>query len=64
MSQKKFSLIAGVIFLIVAVVHALRAILGWQAIIGGWTIPMWLSWPAVVIAGYLAYKGLKHSKQP
>jgi len=48
MSQKDFSLIAGVIFLIVAVFHAVRLIMGWPARIAGWDVPMWISWPALI----------------
>ena len=61
MSQKTFSLVAGLIFLVVAVGHALRLGLGWHVTVGGWTVPMWVSWVAFVAAGFLAYKGLRLS---
>lgn len=48
-----------VIFLIIAVLHLMRVVLGWYAEIGGWTVPFWLSWVAVIIAGFLAYVGFK-----
>jgi len=35
---------------------------GWPADIGGFVVPMWLSWVAVPLAGYLAYHGLKIKK--
>jgi hypothetical protein len=57
MNQRSFSLLAGIIFIIIALLHLLRIIYGWEAVIAGWTVPMWLSWAALVIAGYLGYEG-------
>ena len=59
MNRKTFTLTAGVVFSLVAVLHALRLLLGWEAVIGGWYVPMWLSWPALALAGYLAFTALK-----
>ena len=59
MSQKTFSTVVGVIFAVIAVLHLLRAVLGWQAVIGSFTIPMWLSWVAVVVSAFLAYSAFK-----
>jgi hypothetical protein len=39
MSQKAFSLVAVVIFLLVAVAHLLRLLLRWSVILNGWTVP-------------------------
>jgi hypothetical protein len=58
MDQKTFVLLAGVIFAIVAVCHLLRILMGWPIVIDTWTVPMWLSWIALVIAGGLSYFGL------
>ena len=60
--QKNYLLVTAVIFLIIAVLHLLRIVLGWHAEIGGWTVPMWLSWIAVLVAGFLSYSGFKFSK--
>lgn len=62
MNQKSFSLTVGVIFLLIASLHALRLLLGWTAVIGGWTVPGWLSWLTLIVAGYLSYQGFKLSK--
>jgi len=59
LSKNTFALLAGAIFLIVAVAHALRLIFKWQVIVAGWHVPMWVSAVAVVIAAYLAYEGLR-----
>ena len=59
MNQKTFVATAGVVFSLVAVLHALRLLLKWDAVIGGWSVPMWLSWVALALAGYLAYTAFK-----
>jgi hypothetical protein len=63
MNQKSFSLIAGLIFTIIALLHLLRIVYGWTAVIGGWIVPGWISWLALVIAGSLGYVGLRLSKR-
>jgi len=59
MSQKAFSLVAGLIFLLIAVAHVLRLLLRWSVILNGWTVPMWVSAIALVVAGFLAFEGLR-----
>ena len=59
MNQKTFVVTAGVVFSLVAALHALRLLLGWDAAIGGWLVPMWLSWLALAVSGYLAYTAFK-----
>lgn len=62
MKQRNFSLVTGVIFAIIFILHLFRIILAWQAEIAGWTVPIWLSWIALIVSGYLAYTGLRLSK--
>jgi hypothetical protein len=63
MDAKTFSLVAGVIFAVVALFHLLRIFLEWTVIIGDWPIPMWVSWIALVVAGGLALLGLRLSER-
>ena len=58
MDRKTFTLLAGVIFAIVALLHLLRIYMAWPVVIGDWTVPMWESWIALVVAGGLSYFGL------
>ena len=58
MDQKTFVLLAGVVFAIVALAHLLRIFMDWPIVIDTWTVPMWLSWIALVIAGVLGFFGL------
>lgn len=62
MSHKSFFQVTGVVFGVIALLHLARLVWGWQAEIGGWSVPMWLSVVAVVVAGFLSYQGFKLSK--
>jgi hypothetical protein len=64
MSQKTFSLITSVIFLLIAAGHVLRLAFGWKVTIAGQLIPTWVSWTAFVIAIYLASEGLRLARKP
>jgi hypothetical protein len=47
--------ISGWIFTAVAVLHGLRLVFGWSAVIGSWSFPPWLSVIGLLVAGYLAF---------
>ena len=49
--------VTAALFLVMAIAHLLRIILGWQVGIGGVSMPFWLSWLAVLVAGAFAYFG-------
>ncbi len=55
MNNRTYLKVTGAIFAVIAVLHLLRVINGWEAVIGGWFVPIWFSWAAIIIAGYLAY---------
>lgn len=55
MDQKRFNMLAGVIFAAVALLHALRILMGWPVVIGGWVVPIWVSGIGLVVAGGLSY---------
>jgi hypothetical protein len=61
MSHRAFSLVAGLVFLIVAIAHLCRVLLGWTVLVNGWTVPIWVSVVAVVVAGFLAFEAIKRS---
>jgi hypothetical protein len=63
MSQKTFSLVVGLIFLLIAVMHVLRLALKWEVVLNGWSVPMWVSAVAIVITAYLAFESLKLSRR-
>jgi uncharacterized membrane protein YhaH (DUF805 family) len=55
LNRKTYMTVTATLFLVMAIVHLLRIILGWQVEIGGFSIPFWVSWLAVPVAGALAY---------
>ena len=63
MSHKTFSLTAGAIFLLIALGHLLRVILGAGFVVQNISIPMWVSGMAVVITAYLAYQGFRLARK-
>jgi type VI protein secretion system component VasF len=40
-----------------------RIIFGWSAMLGSWSVPMWLSWAALIVLGALAYFGFSLAMQ-
>jgi hypothetical protein len=61
MTPRIFSLITATLFSLIALLHALRLLGGWQVTVGDIVVPLWVSWVGLVIAGYLAYQGVKLS---
>jgi NO-binding membrane sensor protein with MHYT domain len=59
MSQHVFSLVAGVVFGLIALGHVLRIVFGWSLTIQDVSVPMWASGLAIVVMGYLAYEGFR-----
>jgi len=62
MNRKSYFYITAIVFFVVGLVHLLRIILGWEAAIGGWIVPMWLSWLALIVSAVLAYTGFTHAR--
>jgi hypothetical protein len=62
MTPRSYSLVAGIIFSLVALLHALRLLRGWHVVIGDLSVPASISWLGLVIAGYLAYQGFRLSR--
>jgi hypothetical protein len=63
MSQHAFSLVAAVIFALVALAHIVRMVFGAPFVVYDFPIPMWASGIAVVVAGYLAYEGFRLARK-
>ena len=51
--RSKYAVVSGVVFGVVAVLQAVRALYQWPVQIGGADLPVWGSWVAVVVAGAL-----------
>jgi hypothetical protein len=65
MKQGSFLLVTSSFFALIALLHVLRLIYGWNVTIGEWTVPVWVSAVGFLIAGYLAFQGfLLMRRQP
>lgn len=62
MSAKMYFTVTSVLFFLIFVLHSIRIVLHWEAIIGGGHVPMWASIVGLVISGYLAFSGFKLRK--
>jgi hypothetical protein len=51
---KPFTTISIIVFSIIAFIHLLRLFFGWEVIINGMIIPIWVSVPGFLIAAGLA----------
>jgi hypothetical protein len=64
MTHKTFSLVAGVIFSLIALGHLSRLVFKWSVSLGGWAVPFWISWVALLVFAYLAYEGFRLARKP
>ena len=59
MNQQTFLAVSGIIFGMIVLMHLARILGGWPAHIGTFEAPMWLSWVAVAVAGYLSFSAFR-----
>ena len=55
MGNKPFTIIAAIIFLVMALLHLLRLFVKFQIVLGTHVMPHWLSIVGLVVAGLLAW---------
>ena len=55
MKTKQILQINAAVFAIIALLHLWRSFAEWPAYIGTFMIPVWFSYVAVIVAGWLAY---------
>ena len=58
MSSKLYYSVSGAIFLVVAIVHAIRLVRGWTILVSDWSMPAWFSVLGLAVGGYLAYTAI------
>jgi len=63
MSDHAYALIAGIVFLLVAIAHLLRMVLGTPVVVQGVSIPMWASAIALVVTAFLSYEGFHFARR-
>jgi Mn2+/Fe2+ NRAMP family transporter len=52
-------MLAGIIFTLVALFHLVRIYMDWPVMIADWSVPKWLSWVGLIVAGGLALFGFR-----
>lgn len=60
---RRYYMIVSTLFLIVALLHFVRAINGWDLVLNGYVIPVWISWVVVVLLSYLVVRGLSYNSK-
>lgn len=60
---KTYFVIASVLFLAIALVHALRLMFGWTAAVGSWVVPKWPSWVALIVTLFLGLWSIRLRKR-
>ncbi len=56
-------MIVGCVTGLVSLVHLVRAITGTSIFINDWMFPIWLSWVAVLVAGFVSYMSFKFASR-
>lgn len=60
---KPFTTIGSLVFLVIAFIHLVRLYFGWEVIINGMIIPLWISVPGFLIMSGLALMLWKESRK-
>ena len=55
MDRKPFTRLAVWVFSLISAVHVLRLFFGWEVVVEGRAVPLWVSLPGAVLAGGLAF---------
>jgi len=63
LDKKQFLTLAAVIFGIVALLHLLRSIFSWSLVVENFSVPLYFSYIAVIILGYLSWQMYNLSKK-
>ena len=63
MDKNQSLMLAAVVFGVIALLHLARAILGWEAVIGSFNVPLYFSYIAVIVFGYLSWHMYNASKK-
>lgn len=63
MNSRTYCVVAGSVFALVALLHLWQVITAAPAVLGGWAVPMGVSWAGLGIAGLLSVLGFRASRQ-
>lgn len=62
MKKETYIQLTGSFFALIAILHALRLIFGWEVVLGEWMVPMGVSIGASLAAAYLCYSAFTLKK--
>jgi len=62
--MRRYELVSGIIFTIMAVVQLTRTVLGWPVQVDLFTVPVWLSGVAFLITGGMAIWAFRSGRGP
>jgi len=63
MMERSYVLLAGAVFLVIALAHLLRLAIGATVVVQGVAVPMWASVLALLLMGFLAYEALRLARK-
>lgn len=59
MNSRLYVAVSGSVFAVVAILHLLRVVNGWEVMVGPWSAPMAVSWCGAVVAAALSVWALR-----
>ena len=62
--MRRYELVSGIVFTIIAVAQGTRALRGWSVEVAGANIPVWASAVAFVVSGALAVWAFSSAREP
>jgi hypothetical protein len=62
--MRRYEMVSGIIFTVMAIVQLLRTVLGWPVQIDLFTVPVWFSAIAVLVLGGMAIWAFRSGGKP
>ena len=62
--MKPFTTIAIAVFALVGIVHFLRLLIGFDLVIAGYAVPLWMNMVGALFAGFLALMLAREARRP
>ena len=59
----KYDVVSGVLFGVVAVIQAVRALNQWPVHVGTFEVPVWVSWVAMIVTGSLCVWAFRSARK-
>ncbi|HEU5114361.1 MAG TPA: hypothetical protein VFT82_01185 [Candidatus Paceibacterota bacterium] len=61
-SHKTYFVIVGLITGAVSVIHLVRIITGFGAVVNNWAVPLWVSWIGFLVTAFVSYASFRFAK--